>query len=164
MQAYEEAFVAKRRLFGKKYVVRKEWFLHGGKDTLKSFGTKDVKKVPEKYIKWMKNLPLYVEVGEFIIVHAGLNFRIKNPFDDTHSMLWAKEFTVKPEKINNRVVLHGHTPVSHEFILETIENSKEGFIDLDNGVYMPFRNGFGNLMAFELNSRDLIVQPNIDQE
>lgn len=162
INAYEEAFEKRRGLFGSKKMVRKEWFLHGGKDTLKSFGVNDIRKVPKKYISWMKALRIYLVLDNYIIVHAGLNFKNDNPLEDTYSMLWTKEFTVIPEKIDNKIVLHGHTPVSHEFIVETIENGKDNFIDLDNGVYMSKRNGFGNLMAFELSSRQLMVQPNIE--
>jgi len=102
---------------------------------------------------------LFYQTSEYIIVHAGLNFTLDNPFEDEHAMLWIKDFEVDPQKIGGRGVIHGHTPVSHKFIEETIESEEFDFIDLDNGVYMEGRNGFGNLMALELDSKQLVVQP-----
>ena len=159
VEAYYHAQELGGGLFKKKNLKQKAWFEHGGKEALKSFGVKDLRKVPEKYIRWIENRELYYQTDKYLIVHAGLNFTIDNPYDDEHAMLWIKDFEVDTKKIDGRKVIHGHTPVSHEFILETLESEDFDFIDLDNGVYMEGRNGFGNLMALELQSKQLIVQP-----
>ena len=77
-------------------------------------------------------------------------------------MLWVRDYKVKPEKINNKTVIHGHVPVSLEFLHMTIQSSNYDFIALDNGVYLDPRHGFGNLTAMELNNRDLLIQSNLD--
>ena len=41
---------------------------------------------------------------------------------------------------------------------------KYHYIDLDNGIYMPHKAGFGNLVALELTSMQLEVQPNVDNQ
>ncbi len=148
---------------GKRKAQRKEWFRHGGKETIASFGVKDIVDIPEKYIKWIENLPYYHCFDDYVIVHAGFNFKIDNVFDDTHSMLWIKEFEVVPEKIQNRQLIHGHTPVHLEFIHHSIEQSDQSFLDLDNGVYFTKKQGFGNLLAFDLDSKMLIAQYAIDE-
>ena len=89
---------------------------------------------------------------------------IDNPFEDRHAMMWIKEFKVIPEKIGNRKVIHGHVPVSLDFIELLRTSLKFDFIDLDNGVYMPEKDGFGNLVALELTSMEMKVQPNLDME
>lgn len=144
--------------------MKKEWFRFGGRETLKSFGVSDVHDIPGKYIEWMRNLDYYIELDGYILVHAGLNFNIDNPYDDRHAMLWAKDFKAIPEKIGNRKVVHGHVPVSLEFIDLLAKSDTFHFIDLDNGVYMPGKEGFGNLVAMELISRELIIQPNLDMD
>lgn len=144
-------------------MLRKEWYEFGGKDTLKSFKVKSVKQVPMKYIQWMENLEYYLEFNDYVIVHAGLNFKPDNVFMDKKSMLWAKEFKIIPSKIGYRQLIHGHTPVDLEYIHHCINQEKHEFIDLDNGVYMTRKAGFGNLLAFELNSRLLITQHNEDE-
>ncbi len=152
-------------LFGflKPNKVKKEWMAFGGKDTLKSFGTKKIESIPDRYIEWMKKLDYYYEFNDYVIVHAGLNFKKEEVFSDRQAMLWAKEFKVIPSKIAYRQLIHGHTPVDLEYIHHCINTDKHDFIDLDNGVYMTKKAGFGNLLAFELNSRLLITQYNMDE-
>ena len=64
--------------------------------------------------------------------------------------------------MKDRKIIHGHVPVSIEFIDQLKSNDEHHFIDLDNGVYMPGKPGFGNLVALELTSMELKVQPNVD--
>lgn len=143
--------------------IRKEWLEFGGKETLKSFGVRSVLKIPQKYIDWMNKLEYYCEFSDYVLVHAGLNFKPQDVFEDKKSMLWAKEFKIIPSKIAYRQLIHGHTPVDLEYIHHCIDQEKHDFIDLDNGVYMTQKPGFGNLLAFELNSRLLITQHNEDE-
>jgi len=144
--------------------LKKEWYKYGGKNTLASFKTNDVKKIPEKYIQWFQSLETYIELDSFILVHAGINFLANDPMTDTHSMMWIQEFTVKPEKIGGKRIIHGHVPVSLEFINMVINSAAFGFIDLDNGIYVNDKEGFGNMVALELNSMQLAVQANADIE
>lgn len=142
--------------------IKKEWERYGGKETLKSFGVKNMKEFPHSYIDWMKSLEYYIELEDYILVHAGFNFKIDNPFTDKHAMIWVRDYKVIPEKIKNKTVIHGHVPVSLEFLDMTIKSNAYHFISLDNGVYMDVSQGFGNLTAFEVNSKELIIQPNMD--
>ena len=74
--------------------IQKAWEAVGAKETFSSFGVKRPREIPKKYIDWMKNLDYYYELENYILVHAGLNFRIKNPFEDKHSMIWVRDFKV----------------------------------------------------------------------
>jgi serine/threonine protein phosphatase 1 len=142
--------------------LKKEWFKFGGRETLRSFKVSSVHEIPEKYISWIRELEYFVTLQGFILVHAGLNFMIEDPFDDKHSMLWITEFKVDRVKSGFRKLIHGHVPVSLEFIDLLVTSNGFDFIDLDNGIYMPEKEGFGNLVALELTSMELKVQPNID--
>jgi len=142
--------------------LKKEWFKYGGKETLKSFQVSDVHEIPEKYISWMRKLTYYIQLDTFLLVHAGFNFNLDDPFQDKASMLWIKEFKVDKKKAGNRKVVHGHVPVSLDFI-ELLRTSKTfSFIDIDNGIYMPGKEGFGNLVALELTTMEIRVQHNVD--
>ena len=163
LRTYNNEYVEKK-MFGLsvKNKLKKEWMKFGGRETLQSFAVKDVSQIPEKYIEWLKTLELYIELDNHYLVHAGFNFDLESPFDDEHSMLWIKEFKIKPEKVKFKKIIHGHVPVSLDFI-DLVRNSDTfDFIDLDNGVYMTGKEGFGNLTAFEVNTRELIIQPNMD--
>ncbi|MCF8235250.1 MAG: metallophosphoesterase [Bacteroidales bacterium] len=141
---------------------KKEWEKYGGKETQKSFGLKKMKDFPFEYIEWMKNLRFYIELEDYLLVHAGFNFKIEDPFTDRKAMIWVRDYQVDPEKINHKTVVHGHVPVSLEFMQMTLKSSSYHFISLDNGVYMDHVQGFGNLTALELNSKELLIQPNMD--
>ncbi|MCK4288924.1 MAG: hypothetical protein KAW86_06950 [Bacteroidales bacterium] len=53
-------------------------------------------------------------------------------------------------------------PDSKGVIDMCVKNENYNFIDLDNGVYMDSREGFGNLVALELNYRELAIQHNVE--
>ena len=143
--------------------IQKEWERYGAKMTLKSFGVKRPRDIDKKYIEWMKKGKYFIELDDYILVHAGLNFNIDNPFDDTMSMMWARDFKVDIKKTGGKKIIHGHVPVEYSLIQLFIESGTYDFIALDNGVYYRDQKvGFGNLMALELNSMELIAQPNVD--
>ena len=142
--------------------LQKAWEIFGGKQTMENFGTTRASGIPEKYIQWMASLQYFVETEKFIAVHAGLNFDLADPLGDTVSMLWTRDFHVDRQKINQRFVIHGHVPVNLEFIDMAIRNPAPDFIDLDNGIYMNNKPGFGNLVALEANSMEYKVQPVTD--
>jgi len=143
--------------------TQKEWEMYGGKQTMESFGVERPRDIDVKYIDWMKKLNYYVELDDFIIVHAGLNFDIEDPFEDKYAMIWIREFDVIPEKINNKKVIHGHVPVNLEFIDMAVNTAESRYIDLDNGLYFLNRAGYGNLIALELNSMEYVAQSLMDE-
>jgi serine/threonine protein phosphatase 1 len=144
--------------------VEKTWLKNGGARTLESFDVVQVKKIPLEYISFLSSLKNYVELENFILVHAGLNFNISNPFDDQESMLWIREYTVAPEKINDKILVQGHTPTSLENIKKSIIDRKTTYrIFLDNGcVYSSTRDDMGNLCCLNLENMNLVHCKGID--
>lgn len=149
------------RLMGKNR-THKEWFRFGGEETVKSFEVTRPGEIPMQYVDWLSNLPVYSSWQNYLIVHAGFNFKNDNIFEDEHAMMWIKDFDIDPEKLNGKKIVHGHVPVELEFIFTCVGSSHFNFIALDNGVYMSNRPGYGNLTALELNKMDLKVIPNMD--
>lgn len=141
---------------------KKSWMSMGGKETLKSFGVRNLFDIPSEYIEWMRNLTYFVILDKFILVHAGLNCNIDDPFSDKHSMLWLRDYKIIPEKIGFRRIIHGHMPVNIQFIDLSIKNNIYPFIDLDNGLYMAGKVGYGNLVALELTTMEMVIQDNRD--
>ena len=119
----------------------RSWMDIGGKDTLRSFGITELRHIPSEYIEWMKNLAYFVKMDDFILVHAGLNFEIDDPFTDTESMVWTREYQIIPEKIGNRRIIHGHVPVNLELMDMAVKNKSLKFVDLDNGPIYPGKTG-----------------------
>ena len=160
IQAYEEKRHGLSFISGKS--ILSEWKNFGAKETLESFGVKKPSDIPADYIEWMKELEYYIELDDFLIVHAGFNFEIDDPFEDTHTMIWTRDFMPDKEKLGGKKVIHGHVPISIEMIYHLKEHEAYQYIDLDNGIYMTDREGFGNLVALELTSMNLVIQHNID--
>lgn len=140
----------------------KAWMAIGGKPTLESFGVHHVREIPVEYIEWMKNLTYFVSLEDFVLVHAGLNFKNEDPFEDKHAMLWLRDYEIKPEKIGNRRIIHGHVPVNMELITLAIKNRFYKFVDIDNGPYISGREGFGNMVALDLDTMEMVIQYNMD--
>lgn len=151
-----------RRMLSLKSSSYKDWMLFGGETTLQSFNAFTVNAIPEMYIEWIESLEFYLRWKNFLIVHAGFNFEIDDIFSDTQSMMWVREYKIDPVKLGNRKIIHGHVPVTLDFIHQSIVSNSFQFIDLDNGVYLTDKPGYGNLLALELNTMELLIQPNVD--
>lgn len=161
VKAYEAD--QKRLFFGGKHQEQKDWEAVGAKETLKSFGVKHPREIPKEYIDWMNACVPYIELEEYILVHAGMNFDIKDPFEDTKSMMWTRHFKVDYRRTHGKKIIHGHIPIDYTFMSTVIEeNENYDFIALDNGVYETNEPGMGNLMAFNPDTMEIIAQSNMD--
>lgn len=134
----------------------------GGKETLKSFKVKTVHEIPTEYINFFHTLEYYIELEDFVLVHAGLNFIDKNPYSDRHAMLWSRGNRIIPAKIQYRRIVHGHTPTKLVVIKNALKKPKNYTICIDAGcVYKG--EGLGNLVALNLDTFEMLVQKN-DEE
>ncbi len=151
-----------RKMLGLRSGDYKDWLLYGGETTIQSFNAFTVSAIPEMYIEWIESLEYYIKWKNFLIVHAGFNFELDDIFSDTQSMMWIRDYKIDPAKLGKYKIIHGHVPVTLDFIHQSIISNSFQFIDLDNGVYLTDKPGFGNLLALELNTMELLVQPNLD--
>ncbi len=141
---------------------RKSW---GGKETLASFGAFSITELPPPYFEFLNQLLYYIEVDEFILVHAGLNFQTTNPLIPNESMLYSRYWYNKMDYdwLNDRVVVHGHTPVAKSEIEDMLEHlTFRMVINIDCGCFANHLPGKGYLCAFDITNRELIFQPSID--
>jgi serine/threonine protein phosphatase 1 len=131
------------------------WLKNGGMETLSSFLTKSIEKIPLKYIDFIKSFEKYYIQDKFIFVHAGLNMTIENPFDDIENMLWLRnqDKFYNKDWLGDRVIIHGHNPTSDENIINSIKN-KNDIICIDNGSYFN-QEGFGSICILELEIKKL---------
>jgi serine/threonine protein phosphatase 1 len=144
------------------YELHDSWLWHGGKNTLRSFQSNHAKDIPLPYISFLDSLNYCFSLDDAVLVHAGMNFEANDPFSDVLSMMWAKDFVFNPDKINNRKLIHGHIPIPLYELQKRIDDNNP-CIDLDNGCVYTTKIGMGNLVALELNSMSLKIQPNIEQ-
>ncbi len=131
------------------------WLKNGGDATLDSFGAKVLSEVPRRYLDFFKSLHYYLEVDEFLVVHAGFNFRCNDPFSDTNAMIWIRNFPIDKAVLGDRIIVHGHTPTYLHVIKENIADKNSQVLNIDNGcVYHPY-NGLGHLCALDMTNRKL---------
>ena len=136
---------------------------HGGQQTLLSFGVADLADIPPPYFDWIEQLPSLLILENYVLVHAGLNFELLNPFADEQAMRWIRDSPVNPKLIGYRVLVHGHTPVALGSIRNRLKQESITEINLDGGCVYSEREGQGHLVAFELESRKLVVQRNVEE-
>jgi serine/threonine protein phosphatase 1 len=130
---------------------------HGLYETLQSFGVKAVRDIPDPYIEWIKALPCYFEVDNYILVHAGLDFLEDDPLTDLTSMLWIRHWyeDIDRDWLQDRMVIHGHTPMKKELISQQFRLLPQlRALDIDAGCVFP-RNGLGYLCTFELTQQEI---------
>lgn len=137
------------------------WLTNGGEETLKSFGITSVAELPEKYLAFLHETKLFIATDKHIFVHAGLNFRIDDPFTDEEAMLWTRDEYFDKAKINNRVLIHGHTPISFKAILKQRNTNR---FNIDNGCVFDYVPGLGNLVALSLHDMKFTAMQNIENE
>lgn len=129
------------------------WMINGGDKTLSSFLTSSIDKIPAKYISLIKSFKYHYIYEQYILVHAALNMKIEDPFSDIETIIWNRnpyEYIDK-EWMNNRILIHGHNPISQKEIIDSIHMNNP-IINIDNGVYMK-KDGFGSLCVMELNQK-----------
>ncbi len=142
------------------------WQANGGRETLASFKVQSTYRIPEEYFKFCQGLPYYFEVDNYILVHAGLSFDHEDPFSNREAMLWIRQWydEIDRDWLDDRIILHGHTPISPEEIKLQYKNIKKvPALDLDGGcVHKGKRPGMGVLCALDMTNWELYFQDNID--
>ncbi len=133
------------------------WVENGGRKTMESFGIGSYDELESKYKTFFYETQFYFEVGKYILVHAGLNFKIKDPFEDTQAMMWIRDFMVDGNKLGDSIIVHGHTPTSLPLIRA---QAGSNVIDIDGGCVYTDYYGLGNLVALDLTSGEIIAVEN----
>lgn len=143
----------------------RNWLSWGGKETLESFEVEKINDIDNKYLEWMEALPNIIELPDYILVHAGLNFLIPDPKADQYAMRWIRNWypDINLTWLDGRIILHGHTPLEQDDILEQLENlldednERAQYLDLDNGCVYD-SDGKNQLCAFNLDTKVLYFE------
>jgi len=136
-----------------------DWTKNGGLTTLDSFDIRNYSQMESKYKTFFYNTSFYFESGKYILVHAGLNFNVDDPFADTESMMWIRKFKVDENILGDRIIVHGHTPMTWG----TIQHQRgQNVIDIDGGCVYPQHQGMGHLIALQLGTGDFIAERNCE--
>mgnify|MGYP002624273323 CR=1 FL=1 len=103
------------------------WLMNGAAATLQSYGVEPVDEaageeaftscrdallaaMPASHRAFFDSLPLTVEIGDYLFVHAGIRPGIPVAEQSTHDLLWIREGFLDCKKDLGPIVVHGHTP------------------------------------------------------
>ena len=129
---------------------------------LQSFQIEMFEDLPKKYRKFLKGLPYYLDLPDYYLVHAGFDFTRSDIFEDKDAMLNIRGYEVDWQRIDNKGLLHGHTPTALHSIKKTIAH-KDKRLNLDAGCVYYRNAALGNLIALNLDTQELYIQPNQDR-
>ena len=138
-----------------------KWLLRKSPDLIKNGCIK------RQHFLFLDSLPYYYKLPDFYLVHGGFNFKAKDPLKDKKAMIWRRMTEKSSPFGDNRIILHGHRSYGIDEIKKLVE-SRSSIIGLDNGVNYTKNNKvydysqMGNLCALNLDTFELIVQPNIE--
>lgn len=135
------------------------WSYNGGTSTLDSYAVPgEGFVIPEEHIAFIRETELYLDAGEFFIVHAGLrpDRSIEANLADGDEMvfLWERgHLRLEDDELPwEKTVVCGHTPVS-----EPVNRGK--LINIDTGCVYYMRPTLGYLTAVRLPEREFIGVP-----
>lgn len=114
------------------------WRYSGGEATVKSYV--ELGLLPNEHLAWIKTLPLYLDLGDVWLVHAGVDPTLPLEEQTQEQFCWIRrEFhnSTKPYFVN-KLIITGHTIT---FTFPGIKPGQivkgEGWLDIDTGVYHP---------------------------
>ena len=125
-----------------------EWRQYGGLETLLSYGlkpsinpdrdertmlaTKFAETLPREHLDFLQALELTFSCGDFLFVHAGVRPGVPLHEQAEDDLLWIRDDFLSWEKPFERIVVHGHTPVSKPDL-------RPNRINIDTGAYATGR-------------------------
>lgn len=107
------------------------WMLNGGDETIKDFSKNGIKEL-YSWFHFVNTLPVFVDTGDMLFCHAGVNPDRDIDHQFTDDMLWIRE-----DFYNNyhgdKMIIVGHTPV--QYLIEGAKKYAPVYID-DNNILM----------------------------
>ena len=121
------------------------WAIHGGAETLASYGVAPPPPqaddeawetarlalkhaVPAEHLAFLLSLELYLEIGGYLFVHAGIKPGVPLHKQSERDLLWIRDDFLNASYTGDKVVVHGHTPAPEPVF-------QSGRIGVDTGAY-----------------------------
>ncbi len=133
-----------------------DWMAMGGQETLYSYGLdpehleqrynkKDInrlikERIPDTHKRFLKQLPITLEIGNILVVHAGIKVGVSVDKQKEWDLLNIRDDFYRKSGELKYWVFHGHTPVSSV----SIDHRR---VNVDTGAFMT-----GRLSAIKLSS------------
>ncbi|QYU69886.1 serine/threonine protein phosphatase [Leptolyngbya sp. 15MV] len=141
--------------------VLRQFLRHGGRETILSYGLDEATYnhasleelqdlmhgvVPDEDRAFLASFEEYVEMGDYLFVHAGIEPQIPLEEQQRHDMIWIRERFLRYRHPHSHVVVHGHT------IFDEVDE-QHNRIGIDTGA---FKTGRLTALVLEGTERRLI--------
>lgn len=140
--------------------VQQSWLYSGGYATITSYPDSTI---PEEHLEWMKKLPIYLDLGDVLLVHAGVDPRMPLEAQTSEQLCWIRDefHSMEEPYFSDKLIVIGHTIT---FTLPGVTPGKlaqgQGWIDIDTGAYHP-KSGW--LTGFDITNNQ-VYQFNVHQQ
>lgn len=134
------------------------WLYSGGQSTLASYNHSQ--DLLMEHIEWLRTLPLYLDLDDIWLVHAGVNPALKVTEQTAEECCWIRDaFHNEPfPYFQDKLIITGHTIT---FTFPDIQPGQlvegPGWLDIDTGAYHP-KSGW--LTALDIDN-ELVYQVNV---
>lgn len=142
------------------------WKEAGAKSTRSSYISPENPKgkILPTHTLWLNSLPYYFLLDDYVLVHAGLNFRRSNPMKGRKAMLHARHWyeNIDYDWLGKREVIHGHTPLPRYLIEQQVIPDRRLYpvFNIDAGCSHLNRPYHGYLCCMDLDARTFVFEPN----
>jgi serine/threonine protein phosphatase 1 len=113
------------------------WLYSGGQATLASYKNATI---PQEHLIWFQNLPIYLDLGDVWLAHAGVDPSRSVCEQTAYQLCWIREpfHSMVEPYFPDKTIIVGHTIT---FTLPDVSPGKlaqgRGWIDIDTGAYHP---------------------------
>lgn len=140
-----------------------DWIEAGGRATLMSYGL-DIdyltsrsqlstnalahlirEAIPQGDISFLKMLPISLQIGNYLFVHAGVRPGVEFDFQSDEDLMWIREPFISSGPQLELMVIHGHTPSSRP-------SMGPGRIGIDTKAYAS-----GNLTVLKIDAGTAVI-------
>jgi serine/threonine protein phosphatase 1 len=133
------------------------WLYSGGQNTVNSYGDRGI---PQEHLDWIASLPVYLDLEDIWLVHAGINPRLPLEVQTADQFCWIRDefHSLSQPYFPDKLIITGHTIT---FTLPGVMPGKlaqgRGWLDIDTGAYHP-KSGW--LTGLDITNR-LVYQVNV---
>lgn len=113
------------------------WLYNGGQTTLESYNHH----IPTEHIRWLQQLPTYLDLGDVWLVHAGVDPDLTLEEQNSSQFCWIRDefHAMRKPYFKDKLIITGHTIT---FNFPGVEPGKivrgKGWLGIDTGVYHPY--------------------------
>lgn len=120
------------------------WYMCGGGSTLSSY--KNNIQYLNKHLNFISQMPHVVEIGDYLILHAGVNPEKSLENQNLQDIIWIRdEFIGKKLKKITKTIIYGHTP-NMDGKIHYLDNNS---ISIDCGSYINHKIGILELKSMK---------------